>query len=400
MNRFARFAFAGALPLFAAVTTVVPLTMSAQSFSIGIAIHTAPPALPVYTQPVCPTPGYLWTPGYWAYGPAGYYWVPGVWVAPPQTGFLWTPGYWGFETGAYGWHPGYWGPHVGFYGGVNYGFGYTGVGFGGGMWAGGVFRYNTAVVNVNTNIIHNTYVDRTVIVNNNVNRASFNGPGGITARPTPQQMAFSHEQHVNATPSQMQHQNGFAQDRGALASANGGHPQTLAMNQVNGRRFDQQGRIAQGVASGQMTAGETKNVESREANLNGTIRNDRAANGGTLTPQERQNVNQRQNNISNSIYNDKHNAAVQNPGNSLVGDRQANQQQRIANGINSGQMTAGEAARAENRQQGINQQVRADRAANGGKLNAPEKQQVNREQNGASRQIQHENHNAHEGVRK
>ena len=400
MNRFVRFAFAGALPLFAAVVTCVPPTAAAQSFSIGIAIHTAPPALPVYVQPVCPTPGYLWTPGYWAYGPAGYYWVPGVWVAPPQTGLLWTPGYWGFETGVYGWHAGYWGPHVGFYGGVNYGFGYGGVCFGGGMWAGGVFRYNTAVVNVNTNIIHNTYVDRTVIVNNNVNRASFNGPGGIAARPTPQQMAFAHEQHVNATPVQMQHQNGFAQDRGALASANGGHPQTLAMNQVNGRRFDQQGRIAQGVASGQMTAGETKNVEGREANLNNTIHNDRAANGGTLTPQERQNINQRQNNISNSIYNDKHNAAVQNPGNSLVGDRQANQQQRIANGINSGQMTAGEAARAENRQQGINQQVRADRAANGGKLNAPEKQQVNREQNGASRQIQHENHNPHEGVRK
>ncbi|AFL88571.1 hypothetical protein Terro_2674 [Terriglobus roseus DSM 18391] len=400
MNRFVQLTFAATLPLIAAVASIAPPSAAAQSFSIGIAIHTAPPALPVYVQPPCPTPGYLWTPGYWAYGPAGYYWVPGVWVAPPQVGYLWTPGYWGFASGAYGWHPGYWGPHVGFYGGVNYGFGYTGVGFGGGVWAGNTFRYNTAVMNVNTTVIHNTYVDRTVIVNNNINRVSFNGPGGIAARPTPQQMAFAHEQHVGATVNQQMHQTNFAQDRGSLASVNGGRPQTLAMNQVNGRRFDQQGRIAQGVASGQMTAGETRNVEGREANLNNTIRNDRAANGGSLTPQEQQNINQRQNNISNSIYNDKHNAAVQNQGNSLVGDREANQQQRIANGINSGQMTASEAARAESRQQNINQQVRADRMANGGRLNGPERQQVNREQNVASHQIQRENHNGREGVRR
>ena len=61
---------------------------------------------------------------------------PGVWVRPPQVGLLWTPGYWGWGGGAYLFHAGYWGPHVGFYGGVNYGFGYGGVGFGGGRWVG------------------------------------------------------------------------------------------------------------------------------------------------------------------------------------------------------------------------------------------------------------------------
>lgn len=383
-----------------ALAAVAAPEAHAQSFSIGISIHTAPPALPVYVQPPCPTPGYLWTPGYWAWGPDGYYWVPGVWVAPPRVGVLWTPGYWGYEGGAYLWHAGYWGPHVGFYGGVNYGFGYVGTGFVGGIWAGNVFRYNTAVVNVNTTVIHNTYIDRTVVNNTVINRTSFNGPGGITARPTPQQLAFTREPHLGATINQQQHQTVAAQDRNAFAKFNGGRPQVTAMAQVNGRRFDQQGRIAQGVSSGQLTAGETRNLENREANLNRTVGADRAANGGALTPAERQQINQRQNNISNGIYNDKHNAAQQNYGNSAVGQRQYNQQQRIANGIDRGQMNASEAARAENRQAAINQQVRAERQANGGRLNGPERQQVNREQNRGSQQIERENHNEARGVRR
>src|SRR5450631_468783 len=153
---------------------------------IGVSIRIGPPDLPVYTQPPCPYDGYLWEPGYWAYGEEGYYWVPGVWIVPPQVGFLWTPGYWAYDGGFYGWHAGYWGPHVGFYGGVNYGCGYWGHGFGGGMWQGGHFRYNTAVVNVNRTVIHNTYIDRTIIHNTTMNRTSFNGPGGITVRPTSQ----------------------------------------------------------------------------------------------------------------------------------------------------------------------------------------------------------------------
>ena len=80
-------------------------------------------------------------------------------------------------------HAGYWGPHVGFYGGVNYGFGYGGVGFVGGRWEGGHFAYNTAVMNVNRTVIHNTYVEN-VHVTNVGNHTSFNGgPGGIKARP-------------------------------------------------------------------------------------------------------------------------------------------------------------------------------------------------------------------------
>ena len=163
---------------------------------------------------------------------------------------------------------------------------------------------------------------------------------------------------------------------------------------VNDRRQDQQQRIANGVQSGQMTAGETKRVEGREANLNREVHADRTANGGKLTTQERQQVSRQQNNISRSIYNDKHNAAQAHYGNNEVGQRRVNQQARIANGIRSGQMTAGEAAHSENREQRINRSVAADRAANGGRLTAQERSNINRRQNGASRQIYRQKHNA------
>src|ERR1700751_56022 len=168
--------------------------------SLRVSVRIGPPALPVYEQPPCPGDGFIWTPGYWAWGPDGYFWVPGTWVLAPTPGYLWTPGYWGWAGGVYVWHGGYWGPHVGVYGGINYGFGYTGVGFVGGAWHGGVYSYNTAVTNVNTTVIHNTY--KTTVINNNttVNRVSYNGgTGGTTAQPTAPERVTAHEQHTPPT---------------------------------------------------------------------------------------------------------------------------------------------------------------------------------------------------------
>ena len=86
---------------------LLPATSSAQ-IAVGVSVRIGPPVLPVYTQPLCPAEGYIWTPGYWGWREEGYYWVPGVWVAPPRVGVLWTPGYWGFGDGVYLWHAGYW----------------------------------------------------------------------------------------------------------------------------------------------------------------------------------------------------------------------------------------------------------------------------------------------------
>jgi WXXGXW repeat (2 copies) len=203
--------------------------MPAASFAgVFVSVNIAPPVLPVYTQPLCPGEGYMWTPGYWAWGPEGYYWVPGVWVQPPTVGVLWTPGYWGWGNGVYLFHAGYWGPHVGFYGGVNYGFGYGGVGYEGGYWNHGVFAYNRSVNNINIVNIHNVY-NKTVIVNNNYSRVSFNGgTGGIRAQESVQERAAFREQHFQATANQQSHEQMARQDRGQLASVNNGRPQMMA----------------------------------------------------------------------------------------------------------------------------------------------------------------------------
>jgi hypothetical protein len=141
---------------------------------------------------------------------------------------LWTPGYWGFVGGAYIFHAGYWGPHVGFYGGVNYGYGYVGTGFVGGRWAGNSFAYNRTVNNVNVTNVHNTY-NETVINNVTINKVSYNGgAGGVAAAPTPQERAAAQESHVAATSMQRQHVQEAVRNPALAARANGGHPAIAA----------------------------------------------------------------------------------------------------------------------------------------------------------------------------
>ena len=173
-------------------------------------------------------------------------------------------------------------------------------------------------------------------------------------------------------------------------------PSTTATKpgEVAQRKDNQQDRIANGVQSGQLTAGETANLEEKESAINAETRADRAANGGKLTTSEKQQINKQQNHLSNQIYNDKHNANTAHYGNNEVGQRRENQQDRIAQGIKSGQLTAGETAKLENQQKDINQQVKADRAANGGKLTPGEKKQLNKEQNATSKNIYNKKHNA------
>ena len=188
-----------------------------------------PPPLPEYAQPPAPDPNYIWTPGYWSYTPAGYYWVPGAWVQAPYTGALWTPGYWGGYGQGYRFHHGFWAAHIGFYGGINYGFGYVGVGYQGGYWNGPHFFYNQYANNINLNINpgfreavyqHNVVVNNTVINNRVVNNTTYNnvtvnntrinnvsyngGRGGIQAQPRPAELAVLREQRVPPMQAQVQ----------------------------------------------------------------------------------------------------------------------------------------------------------------------------------------------------
>jgi hypothetical protein len=194
--------------------------------AIAVSISTAPPPLPVYEQPLCPGPGSIWTPGYWAYA-GGYYWVPGTWVLPPAVGLVWTPGYWGYDRRRYLWHAGYWGPQVGYYGGINYGFGYSGDGYEGGYWEDGVFFYNTAVMKVNTTVITHTY-NKTVINTVTTTNVSFNGPGGSTTQPTAQELASSQGRHTPPTALQVKHQRTASNNRNLFAAVNHGSPPVAA----------------------------------------------------------------------------------------------------------------------------------------------------------------------------
>jgi hypothetical protein len=204
------------------------LIIPASSFAgVFISVNIAPPVLPVYEQPACPGDGYIWTPGYWAYGPDGYYWVPGTWVTPPTVGVLWTPGYWGWGNGVYVWHAGYWGPHIGFYGGVNYGFGYFGNGYEGGYWRDRHFYYNRTVNNINITNVH--IYNKTVINNVTVNRISYNGGrGGIMTRPTHEQETWSREHHFEPTNLQRDHEHAAGGNRALWASENHGRPSIAA----------------------------------------------------------------------------------------------------------------------------------------------------------------------------
>jgi len=215
-----------------------PMAASAGvAIGVSVSVGFAPPALPVYVQPPCPAAGFLWVPGYWAWAPTGYYWVPGTWVRPPVVGYLWTPGYWGWASGVYLWHPGYWGPHVGFYGGINYGFGYTGVGFAGGYWRGGAFFYNRAVLNVGA--VRVNVFERPVVARYAMSHVSFNGGvGGVNASPTRAELFAARERHVGFTPMQREHVELAARNPSLRAAVNGGRPgiaATLRPGEFSGR---------------------------------------------------------------------------------------------------------------------------------------------------------------------
>lgn len=217
-------------PMRAAVLALAALLPLATYSQVSLFISMGPPTLPAYVQPMIPGDGYLWSPGYWAWSPHDndYYWVPGTWVLAPGVGYLWTPGYWGFEGGGYLWHFGYWADHVGYYGGINYGYGYFGSGYSGGRWDRGAFHYNRSVNNIDTRVVHNVY---TQPVTNNQNRArtSFNGgPGGVTSRPSSADIRVQSARHIEPTENQVQHERSALGTPAQRASVNHGAPQLTA----------------------------------------------------------------------------------------------------------------------------------------------------------------------------
>lgn len=252
--------------LLALLLSVIPASSYAGVF---ISVGFAPPVLPVYAQPMCPGPGMIWTPGYWAYGDDGYYWVPGQWVPAPYVGALWTPPYWGWDDGLYVFHPGYWAPHVGYYGGVNYGFGYFGVGFLGGEWRGRDFYYNRAVWRVDEHRIHEYYEDRRDWDRYRVDRdrhVSYSGgPGGIRHEPNEMERRYMRDQHMERTSFQERNQREAMGNRNAYARFNGGRPANAVVDHSRQNEMRQpQGNYRQGWQNGNVNRSGASNNPAME----------------------------------------------------------------------------------------------------------------------------------------
>lgn len=88
-------------------------------------------------------------------------------------------------------------------------------------------------------------------------------------------------------------------------------PCAASAQEVRDREVNQQGRIAQGIRSGQITRGGAATLERREAAINATRRADLAEHGGHLTARESRDLNLRENDLSRHIYVDKHNDVAQ-----------------------------------------------------------------------------------------
>jgi hypothetical protein len=277
------------------LVAVVVLGFSVKSSAqVAISVSFGPPPLPVYEQPVCPDDGYIWTPGYWAWDRDydDYYWVPGTWVEAPEVGYLWTPPWWGWDNGVFLFHEGFWGPTVGFYGGIDYGFGYFGHGFDGGRWEHDHFYYNRAVMNVNVTNIHNVYNER--VTNVTVNHVSYNGgSGGINARPTPQEEQAARGRHVGPVAAQEQMVRTAQSNPDLRASQNHGRPPIAATPRPT--EFKGNGVVAARAAGGEYhppaNRGNARPAENRpEANRTepSAKNNNRAAtHPNELSPLER-----------------------------------------------------------------------------------------------------------------
>ena len=160
------------------------------------------------------------------------------------------------------------------------------------------------------------------------------------------------------------------------------------------RRHNQQERVANGIKSGELTPNEAAHIEGQEGKLNNEIKDMREDNGGKLTAADKQKVHNQENRMSREIYNQKHDQQGSNQDPKTVGGKRAeNQQDRIGQGVASGQLTPAEASRLEKQENNLHREARDMREDNGGKLTAADKQKLNHQQSRESQRIYKAKHN-------
>jgi len=162
---------------------------------------------------------------------------------------------------------------------------------------------------------------------------------------------------------------------------------------VQHRYGAEQTRIADGIKNGDLTEAEAKTLEQKQAALNREAVQMKKANGGKLSAADRAKLEGQQNQLSKEIYQQKHDAqkANINP-TTAAGKREEQQQDRIAQGVQNGSLTANEAGRLENQESKINQEAKTMRQADGGTLTAADKAKLNHQQKRESRNIYRQKH--------
>ena len=164
------------------------------------------------------------------------------------------------------------------------------------------------------------------------------------------------------------------------------------------RNVNQQERIEQGLQSGQLTTKEAAKLERGEARIEKMEQ--RADADGRMTDAEKRRIEQAQNKESRQIYQDKHNAQTGNPNSASSQRMQAdvqrnvNQQQRIEQGIQSGQLTNREVGNLEKGQANVSR--KEARAGANGHISANEQHHIQAVENQQTRKIYREKHNNRE----
>src|SRR5262245_13494157 len=162
------------------------------------------------------------------------------------------------------------------------------------------------------------------------------------------------------------------------------------------RDVNQQRRIEQGLKSGSLNTREASKLEAEQSRIDRMQSN--AEKDGKLSPAEKARIQRAQNQESRDINRLESNSARGNPNSASSQRMQAdvqrniNQQQRIEQGVKSGQLTNREVGKLEGGQARVD---RAEaRAGANGRVSANEQQRVQRAENQQSKRIYKEKHDA------
>ncbi|MGN6388216.1 MAG: hypothetical protein ACTHL1_01785 [Burkholderiaceae bacterium] len=162
------------------------------------------------------------------------------------------------------------------------------------------------------------------------------------------------------------------------------------------RNVNQEQRIENGLKTGQLTTHEASQLERKEARVDRAEAN--AMRDGTMTDAEKTRIGNLQNQASRDIRADKHNAQVGDPTSASSRRMQAdvqrdvNQQQRVNQGVRSGELTNREAGRLEHAESHVDR--REARAGADGHVGAGEQRRIQRAENHSSRRIFRQKHDA------